>query len=77
MVKFEDHHNSRIIMIMQQQQKATPQQMTQGQPGGISDKHAVQSGGTVELEKWAKKIGPRSVAAAARYRKGPETQQQD
>ena len=53
------------------------QQMTQGQPKEASGKPEVQLGSTSELKKWAKSIGPRSVAAAARYRKEPETNQQE
>lgn len=44
------------------------QQMTQGQPKEASAKHKVQLGSTTELKKWSKRIGPRSVATAARYR---------
>lgn len=34
-----------------------------------SIKHKVQLGSRAEVKKWADKIGPRSVAAAARYGK--------
>ena len=60
--------------MMQQKREATRQQMTQGRPEDTSSEHTAQLG--AELEKWAKKIGPRSVAAAARFRKEPETQQE-
>jgi hypothetical protein len=53
------------------------QQMTQGQPEDASVKRKVQLGSITELKKWAKRIGPRSVAAAARYRKERETKQQE
>jgi len=52
------------------------QQITQGQSQKASVKHKVQLGSATELKEWSKRIGPRSVAAAARYRKGPETRQQ-
>jgi len=52
------------------------QQMTQRQPREASAKHNVQLGSTSELKEWSKRIGPRSVAAAARYRKEPQTKQQ-
>lgn len=58
--------------IVQRQQR----QMTQGQAPEPSVKHNVQLGSSTELKQWSKRIGPRSVAAAARYRKGPETTQQ-
>jgi hypothetical protein len=63
---------------MQQGQTVQRQQrqMTQGQPPEASVKHNVQLGSSTELKQWSKRIGPRSVAAAARYRKGPETPQQ-
>ena len=45
------------------------QQMTQGRPQEASGKQNVQLGSSTELKEWSKRIGPRSVAAAARYRK--------
>jgi hypothetical protein len=59
-----------------QQGQAVQQQMIQGQSSEPSVKHKVQLGSSTELKEWSKRIGPRSVAAAARYRKGPDTQQQ-
>ena len=50
------------------------QQMAQG-PQEASLRHNVQLGSKTELKEWSKKIGPRSVAAAARYRKEPQIQQ--
>ena len=54
----------------------TLQQMTQA-PKEASANHNVQLGSTSELKKWANRIGPRSVAAAARYRNEPETKHQE
>jgi hypothetical protein len=62
--------------MQQGQGKQQQQQMTQGRPQEASVKHNVQLGSTSELKKWSKRIGPRSVAAAARYRKEPQTEQQ-
>ena len=61
---------------MQQGQAKQQQQMTHGRPQEASVKHNVQLGSTSELKEWSKRIGPRSVAAAARYRKEPQTKQQ-
>ena len=60
----------------QKVQRQRQQQMTQGQPQAASLKHNVQLGSKAELKEWSKKIGPRSVAAAARYRKEPQNKQQ-
>ena len=57
-------------------QQQRQQQMTQGQPQEASLEHNVQLGSAAELKEWSKRIGPRSVAAAARYRKEPQTKQQ-
>jgi hypothetical protein len=51
------------------------QQMTQGQTKEPRVKRKVQLVSRTELKNWGK-IGPRSVAAAARFRKEPEHKQQ-
>jgi hypothetical protein len=51
-------------------------QMTQGKIEEPRIKRKVQLASKTELKKWAD-IGPRSVAAAARYRKAPERKQQE
>lgn len=52
------------------------EQMTQGQTKEPPVQRKVQLGSKSELKNWAD-IGPRSVAAAARYRKEPERKQQE
>jgi hypothetical protein len=52
------------------------QQMTQGQAKEPTVQRKVQLGSKTELKNWAD-IGPRSVVAAARYRKAPERKQQE
>lgn len=52
------------------------QQMTQGETKEPPVKRKVQLASRTELKNWAD-IGPRSVAAAARYRKEPERKQQE
>jgi hypothetical protein len=52
------------------------EQMTQGQTKEPTVQRKVQLGSKTELKNWAD-IGPRSVAAAARYRKEPERKQQE
>jgi DNA primase catalytic subunit len=46
------------------------------QSKGSSIKRKVQLGSSSDLKKWADRIGPRSVAAAAPYRKEPEAKRQ-
>lgn len=62
---------------MPKQKTIKQHQMTQGQSNEGSHIEKVQLGGTAELKKWDKGIGPRSVAAAALYRKHPEPEQQE
>lgn len=52
------------------------EQMAQGDTKESSVKRKVELGNKTELRNWAE-IGPRSVAAAARYRKEPERKQQE
>ncbi len=61
---------------MPQQETGREPQMTQGQSAKGSPTHNVQLGDSGELQKWDRKIGPRSLAAAERCRKEPETKQQ-
>jgi hypothetical protein len=51
------------------------QRMTKGQNKESSVKRKVQLASAAELKNWTE-IGPRSVAAAARYRKQPAVGQQ-
>lgn len=62
---------------MSQQTTTKQPQMTQGQFTEGPRTQNVQLGGAGELEKWDKKIGPRSVAAAERCRKEPDAKQQE
>lgn len=52
-------------------------QMTQGQSSEGPRTQNVQLAGAGELEKWDKKIGSRSLAAAERFRKQSEAKQQE
>jgi hypothetical protein len=52
------------------------QQMTQGETKEPPIQQKVPLASRTELTKWAD-IGPRSVLAAARYRKEPERKRQD
>ena len=52
------------------------EQMTQGQTKEPPIQRKVKLTNNSELKNWAE-IGPRSVAAAARYRKEPERKQQE
>ena len=61
---------------MTQQETTKPAQMTQGQSQEGSHKQNVQLGGAAELKKWDKRIGPRSVAAAARCSEQPASKQE-
>ncbi len=61
---------------MSQLETTEQPQMTQGRPSEGPRKQNVQLVGAGELEKWNRKIGPRSLAAAERCRKQPDARQQ-
>ncbi len=61
---------------MSQQTTTKEPHMTQGQSSGRPHTQNVRLGAAGELKKWDKKIGPRSLAAAERWRKPPDAKQQ-